>query len=384
MKVLITGAAGFLGQYVVAEALRCGHSVRAMVRPTTDVSQVPWGDRTDVELVRANLCDRMSLDPIVRDVDAVIHLAAAKSGSYSSQFSNTVDATKQLLAVMEDCSVTRSIFISSFSVYDYLHLPEGALLKETTPLDTAPDERDVYAQMKLQQEALVRTFANKHEGQVILLRPGVIYGRDHLLHAHLGAKLKNGLWISIGDRTLIPLTYVENCAAAIVKALSSPAANGQILNIVDDYLPTPRQYCKMLAECGVRVPITIPIGWSIARQLARFAWHVSRRLNPPPSLPGILVPARLHARFKPLNYTNYLAKRLLDWEPTYSPKTAIARSASSRVLPELPRSSGLWQPASNSRADSANTSASMETSSPPLAHPTQPVFAIEPSSPQLQ
>ena len=51
MRALVTGATGFLGRYVTAELLKRGHTVRAVVRPATDVSAVGWCE--DVELFRA-------------------------------------------------------------------------------------------------------------------------------------------------------------------------------------------------------------------------------------------------------------------------------------------------------------------------------------------
>ncbi|MHC4996361.1 MAG: NAD(P)H-binding protein, partial [Planctomycetota bacterium] len=53
MRVLVTGAGGFLGTRVVASLLERGHAVRAMVRPASDVSRHGWGDR--VEVFRADL-----------------------------------------------------------------------------------------------------------------------------------------------------------------------------------------------------------------------------------------------------------------------------------------------------------------------------------------
>lgn len=336
MKVLITGAAGFLGQYVVTEALRCGHAVRALVRPSTDLSRVAWRDRHDVEVVRLNLDKGDGLYPAVHGVEAAIHLAAAKSGDYASQFANTYVATQQLLAAMEESGLLRLVAISSFSVYDYLHQSEGATLDESTPLKSDPQHCDIYTQMKLLQELLVRSFERDRQGDVTILRPGSIYGRGSLWNAHLGAKLKGNLWLKIGDRARIPLTYVENCAKAIVKALESPQAIGQTLNIVDDNLPTQREFIDLLANGGAEMPRTIPIGWTSMRSLARLVWSFSQISKHPFELPGIVNPARLHARFKPLNYSNSLAKQVLGWQPTYSLPTAIARSCGSFPLPELP------------------------------------------------
>src|SRR5687768_13362229 len=117
MKLLITGASGFLGRYTVAEALRRGHSVRAMVRSGNDPARFGWEGSPDLELVRADLRSRKGLVEALAGVDAVVHLAAAKSGDVYEQYAGTVVATENLLWAMTEARVKRLVHISSFSVY---------------------------------------------------------------------------------------------------------------------------------------------------------------------------------------------------------------------------------------------------------------------------
>ena len=59
MKVLVTGANGFLGRHVVEALARAGHSVRALVRPAASTSQLGWGDK--IEVVRHGRVRRAKL-----------------------------------------------------------------------------------------------------------------------------------------------------------------------------------------------------------------------------------------------------------------------------------------------------------------------------------
>src|SRR3954469_7342012 len=102
MKLLITGANGFLGKYVVAEALRRGHSVRAMVRSPKDAEKNGWLHHPKIELALADLRKRKGLADAIRGVDAVLHLAAAKAGDMYAQYGGTVVATEHLLSAMEE------------------------------------------------------------------------------------------------------------------------------------------------------------------------------------------------------------------------------------------------------------------------------------------
>src|SRR5689334_8617848 len=144
MQLLITGANGFLGRHVVTEAVRRGHSVRALVRPNTDVTKLDWYARDRVEVLRADLRSRKGLAEVVRGVDCVLHLAAAKSGDLYAQYAGTVVATENLLAAMSETGVRRIVLVSSFSVYDYMKLHDFSLLDENSPLETDAFDRDEY------------------------------------------------------------------------------------------------------------------------------------------------------------------------------------------------------------------------------------------------
>ncbi|MEL7520044.1 MAG: NAD-dependent epimerase/dehydratase family protein, partial [Cyanobacteria bacterium J06553_1] len=174
-KVFITGAAGFVGQYVVAAVLRAGHQVLANVRAKTNVERISWHNHPDVTIVRQDLRSRRGLTEAVENADAVIHLAAVKAGDFYDQFAGTVIATENLLWAMKETGVTQLVAISTFSVYDYLGMKPNRLLDENGPIEPAPQNRDEYAQTKLIQEKLYRAF----EGDVTILRPGMIYGRNN-------------------------------------------------------------------------------------------------------------------------------------------------------------------------------------------------------------
>ncbi|MBW4646355.1 MAG: NAD(P)-dependent oxidoreductase [Goleter apudmare HA4340-LM2] len=337
MKLLVTGASGFLGQYVVTAALRRGHQVCAVVRPASGQTQLPWLNHPNLELVRWDLQQQSSPANVLDSVDAVIHLAAAKQGNFDTQYANTVVATENLLAAMVTAKVLRLVAISSFSVFDYLNTPPGAIINEDSPLEREPKQRDVYTQTKLLQENIVRNFQQQANGQVTILRPGMVYGRDYLWNACLGVKVSDRLWIRIGGQAQMPLTYVENCADAIITAAESPTAVGQTLNIVDDDLPTQSLYAHKLTKLMPQSPYTIPLGWTVSRLLAQTFWLANQLLLAGKiKLPGILVPARLHARFKPLRYTNIRAQQVLNWRPQYDLDAALARSCSQQDLLSVP------------------------------------------------
>ncbi|MBF2015720.1 MAG: NAD(P)-dependent oxidoreductase [Rivularia sp. T60_A2020_040] len=329
MKLLVTGASGFLGKYVVAEALKQGFQVRAVIRHISDEKRLPWRNFANLELIRIDLTQSEKLEDALKDIDTVVHLAAAKQGNYDTQYANTVTATENLLKAMVTENIKRLVAISTFSVFDYLHIPAREIIDEDSPIESQPTHRDVYAQTKLIQESLFRDFEQRNQGEVTIIRPGIVYGRNNLWNAHLGINFKNRLWIRIGGNAQLPLTYVENCAQAIVNSCICQEAIGKTLNIVDNNLPTQKVYTEKIFQLLPHQPSTIGINWAAMGWLSRSAWLFNNLLLLGKiKLPGILVPARLDARFKPFRYSNNKAQQILNWQPKYSLDEALKRSCS--------------------------------------------------------
>ncbi len=326
MKLLVTGASGFLGRYVVAEALRRGHAVRAMLRPASDISALEWSEDAGVELVRADLRSKRQLTEAVAGVDAVLHLAATKSGDIYQQLSGTVVATENLLAAMDEAGVGRIVAISTLAVYDYQRMRMFSLLDESAWLEIRPEGRDAYCQTKLLQERLIRDRAERHDWRWTVLRPGVIFGRDNLWTARLGVQLGPRVWLRTGAWAPLPLTYVENCAEAVVMCAERDVAVGQTFNVVDDDTPTQRRYARLLQRRITPPPKILPIAWTMLRTVAMLASLTNRFVfGGRGHMPAILVPASLHARCKPLRYTNRHLRDTLGWRPRYSLKEALHR-----------------------------------------------------------
>lgn len=325
MRVLVTGAGGFLGRYVVAEAVRRGHDVCAMLRPSA--SHVPFPQHPRLTYAYADLRKRDGLPDAVEGQDAVIHLAASSAGDFYTQFEGSVLATENLMEALKAEGACRIVHISSFSVYGYRQRWSFARLDESSPIDKYMDDRDDYAKTKWLQEELVRRYAMQHDWSFVILRPGVIYGPDRLFSARLGGKISNHLWARIGAWAPVPLTYVENCAEAIVLAAERTNVSGETLNIVDSKPPSQRAYVAKLRRRAKPRPRVVPIPWTAVRAVAGLAWAYNKiMLGRRARLPGILIPARVHARFKPSRYPNRRIRETLSWEPRYTLDESLDRA----------------------------------------------------------
>jgi 2-alkyl-3-oxoalkanoate reductase len=320
VKILVTGANGFLGRHVIATLLNRGHAIRALVRPTASVEQLGWPSA--VEVAHADLRDG-PLDALFPGVDVIVHLAA---GGADTQFAATVVGTQRLLEAMGSSSVRRLVLASSFSVYDWSRI-QGTL-DEDSPFDPAPHlrERDGYAVAKSCQEQLTRAAAKEKGWELVVLRPGWIWGRGHGYLAGLGQRL-GSLHFVVGPATRLPLTHVENCADLFALCVDAPAAAGRTFNVVDSDEVRVWQflsdYMRRSGESGLRIPIPYGLGYAIAR----FASAASKLvLRDEQKLPGLLIPSRFEARFKPLRFSNAKARGELGWAPPFSYEACLDRT----------------------------------------------------------
>ncbi len=321
MRVLVTGAGGFLGRHVVAALLARGHEVRAMVRPAARLEELGWP--ASVEIFRADLRSTRVLEPAFEGVDVLVHLAAAVTGGEDLQFAAGVAGTERLLDAMARTACKRLVLASSFSVYDYS--ATRRTLDEEAPLHGVPAlyGRDGYTIAKWWQERVTRRYAEKHGWDLTVLRPGFIWGRDHGYLAACGQRIGK-LHLVFGPLTRIPLTHVENCADLFALAASDPRARGQTLNVVDgpgeriwSYLS---DYLRGTGQRGLRIPVPY---W-LAISLVRLAYAtVFRRAT---KVPGLLIPNRFESRLKPLRFTNQRVRELLGWKPPLDFGQCLART----------------------------------------------------------
>jgi UDP-glucose 4-epimerase len=327
VKLLITGANGFLGRSVVAAALHGGHDVRAMVRPAADTDRCGWPGQVDV--FRADLRSADDLPRAFEGVDALVHLAACVAGSEEQQFQSTVVGTERLLSAMAASSTRRLVLASSFYVYDWSRVRR--VLTEDSPVEADPYRRDGYTIAKVWQERVTRQFAQRCGWQLTVLRPGFIWGPGNEWIARLG-QVAGRRHIVVGGRSLGALTHVENCAAFFVRAAECDAAAGETLNVFDGHQIRvwryAGEYLRRTGTPGRRILVPYWLGISAAR-CARF---VSRcAFGERGKLPSLLTPRLFEARFKPLQFPNHKLVRVLGRGALLSFAECLARTYAAPV-----------------------------------------------------
>jgi nucleoside-diphosphate-sugar epimerase len=319
VQSLITGAGGFLGGYVVERLAVHNHvGLRCLVRSATGrlVQLKERYPSAKIECVTGNHLSQPDLAGALDGVDTVYHLAAAMRGAPADLYLNTVVASKRLLDACR--GVRRIVLVSSFGVYGVTDLARGAMLDENTPLEKHPEKRDPYSMAKWRQEKLFHEYQDKLGFELIVLRPGVIYGPGNRgLSTRIGVKLP-GFLLHVGKGNVLPLTYVENCAEAIAIA-GSYSGTERIFNVVDDDLITCREYLKRYKDSVEDTP-SLPVPYWGAMLLFRgIQWYSDHSQG---QLPAVLTPYKAAALWRGNRFRNEKIKKT-GWRQLVSTADAL-------------------------------------------------------------
>jgi nucleoside-diphosphate-sugar epimerase len=318
-RILITGAAGFIGSRVVEGLLDRGfRNLLCFARPSSGLSKIeaivkrrPPGAK--VEVVIGNLLSRQDCEMASKDVALIIHLAAGTGEkSYPDAFMNSVVATRNLLeASLKYGRLQRFVLVSSFAVYTNCGKPGWRQLDESCPVEERAELRgDAYCYAKVKQEEIVAEYGKQFGIPYVVVRPGSVYGEDKKeIVGRVGIDTF-GLFLHLGGSNTIPFTYVDNCAEAIILAGLVRGVDGEIFNVVDDDLPSSREFLRLYKKnVGRFRSVYVPHVGSLA---LCYLWEKYSEWSR-----GQLLPAfnrkRWHAYWKKTRYSNEKLKARLGW-----------------------------------------------------------------------
>ncbi len=319
MRILVTGASGFVGAVLCRELVASGHAVRAAVRRTgppgvapPELQQVPIPD------IAAEFDRRALLD----GVGAVVHLAAIAHRSVGSDAELrrvNVDGTVRLAEAAAGF-VRRFVFLSSVKVHG-----EDSGSGAYEEADALRPE-DSYGRSKLEAERALTGIAALSGMELVLIRPPLVYGpgvRANFLR--LLGWVDSGLPLPFASvRNRRSLIYLGNLVDAIARCVEHPAARGPFLVSDAETVSTPDLVSRIAGALG-RPARLLPA----PSALLRAAGTIAGRRDEIRRLIGNLVvdPSR--------------ARRLLDWRPPHTLDEGLAETArwfkSARGYPERTR-----------------------------------------------
>jgi nucleoside-diphosphate-sugar epimerase len=326
-QVLVTGANGFIGSWVVRSLLARGfRRIRCLTRGTggtVNLDRVCAGyEPSRIEVLTGNLLSRDTAAEAAEGASLVYHLAAGVEKTFPGCFLNSVVTTRNLLdAVAAAGTLRRFVNVSSLAVYSNARLGRGAILDESCEIDNHLVERhDPYAYGKAKQDELVRNFARDRNLSYVIVRPGVTIGPGKAkIPGRVGIDTF-GVFLHLGLGNQMPFTYVENCAEAIVLAGITPGVEREEINIVDDQLPTSREFLRRYKRSVRRfrtIPVPYPAFYAFNLAWERYsAWSRGQ-------LPPAFNRRTCESYYKAQVFSNARAKALLGWSPRVSMNEAL-------------------------------------------------------------
>jgi nucleoside-diphosphate-sugar epimerase len=327
--ILITGAGGFIGSKVVQDLLDRGfRNLRCFARPASSAKVAGidrGGNGASVEVFRGNLLSPEDCVAAMKDVAVVYHLAAGRGEkSFPDAYLNSVVTTRNLLeAARRHQCLKRFVNISSFAVYANRGKAQWRLLDETCQVEDRPEQRgDAYCFAKVKQDEIVAEYGRDYGIPYVVVRPGYVYGPGKKAISGRVGLDTFGIFLNLGGGNQLPLTYVDNCADAIVLAGLKPARDGEIFNVVDDDLPTSRQFLRLYKK-NVKNFRSLWVPHSVSYVLCYLWERYSARSE------GQLDPAfnrrMWHAYWKSTRYSNKKLKSELGWTPKVSMAEGLRR-----------------------------------------------------------
>jgi nucleoside-diphosphate-sugar epimerase len=327
-RILVTGSNGFVGARVVDVLLKRGMTnLRCFVRPSSRLERLneilnQAQTNLNVELIAGDLLSRADCAKAAQGVSIIYHLAAGIEKSFGGAFMNSVLTTRNLIdAFLKYGSPKRFVNVSSFAVYSNLKLERGALLDESCPLEDSPQERfDAYGYGKLKQDELVMQYGKERNLPYVILRLGSVFGPGKRALTGRVAINTFGFLIHLGGSNPLPLTYVDNCAEAIVLAGLKPGVDGEVFNVVDDNAPTSREFLRDYKKQTGVFSLSMPYGLT---KLLCAGWEKYAKATSN-QLPPVFNRRRCAAEWKGNSYSNQKLKERLGWKPGVDMKTAMA------------------------------------------------------------
>ncbi|WOD12600.1 NAD-dependent epimerase/dehydratase family protein [Pseudomonas sp. NyZ704] len=254
MRVLVTGANGFIGTALCKHLIARDFSVHGLVR-----AHVP--DEVGVVYHSGSLEDSELLSECLVDVDCIVHLAGRahlireKGGGVAAFRAVNCDATLNLARIAQEAGVSRFVFISSIGV-------NGAQT-DTKAFDESsePEPHADYAVSKFEAEQGLRSLLIGSGTELVIIRPPLVYGLNAPGNfARLLKLVASGLPLPFGGVTNSrSIISIENLVSFIALCIDHPAAAGQLFLVADGKDISTSEMVVALAHGMGKKPLMLPV-----------------------------------------------------------------------------------------------------------------------------
>ena len=266
MKILVTGATGFIGTQLSETLANSGHEVRCTAR-----SLAP-NRSTTLEMVTCDLESADNLDHLTMGCDAIVHLAGRAhvmsddpATSESLYLSANVDVTRKLAQSAARTGVKRMILMSSVKVNG-----ESTTIDSPFTSQDRPNPQDPYGRSKTQAEQTLWDVASTSGLEGVVVRPPLVYGPGVRANfASLIGIVNQGLPLPLASiQNKRSFVSIDNLIDCIATALQSSNAPGQTFLVSDgNDLSTP-ELIRFIASALHKSPMLIPFPTALLKLVA--------------------------------------------------------------------------------------------------------------------
>lgn len=235
-RVLVTGAAGFIGSHLTERLVQEGANVRALVHYNA-LGTWGWLDhspvRKQMEIIAGDICDRDCVQEACRNRDVIFHLAALIAIPYSynapaSYVRTNIEGTLNILQAGRSAEVERIVHTSTSEVYgtaQYIPIDEKHPLKGQSP----------YSASKIGADKIAESFFLSFKTPVVTVRPFNTYGPRQSARAVIPTIITQclaGQTVRLGSlHPTRDMNFVSNTVDGFLLAAASPAAVGRTINL---------------------------------------------------------------------------------------------------------------------------------------------------------
>jgi nucleoside-diphosphate-sugar epimerase len=265
-QVLVTGGAGFLGQHLVRVLRARGVQVRVLIRPGSRTANTTTQalQSMGAELAWGNILDPAVLQPALRDVTGVFHLAGRLfvPGIAACEYEQLhIQGTRNLLAACAEAGSVRAI----------VHCSTTGVVGPTGPApadeDTPLRPSNIYEATKAAGEQLALDMADRHKLSLVVARPALIYGPGDVHLLSWFRAIDRGYYrvVGRGDNLLHPI-YVGDVVDGLLRCAQIPKASGQVYHLVGAQALPIRELAQAIARALSRslppgqIPVSAALG----------------------------------------------------------------------------------------------------------------------------
>ena len=269
MKVLVTGATGFIGCHLIGRLISEGMHVRALVLPNRESFAI---DRSGAEIVRGNVLDYHSLERAASTCRQIYHLAARTeaSGLFRKDFMEVnVQGTENVALAALRSGVDRLVFCSTGALYGR-DIKNRAINEETRPVPDSP-----YGRSKLKAEQVLLSYHRRDKLSVVLARLNAVLGPGAMSWLNLFRTIAAGQFRLIGEGdNYHNAADIRDVVEGLVLCGSIPGIEGQTFILSGAEPVRLRHLVETIAESvgAPKLPASLPAG-----PFRMYQW-MSRRL----------------------------------------------------------------------------------------------------------